>query len=202
MKLIAHRGLYNKKSEQNTYKAFIDAIKSQEYSGFECDIRKTLDHKYIVNHDAYIKDDLIKKTNYKDLKLYNHTSLIEVLKLNTNKIKLIEIKDLDIDFGYLNKLFNKYSDNLYVMSFHNSVINKLSLLNHNYKLGILNYVLNSESSYNYDFICLLDNLCNDSKIEAFLKNNIEVFIYGILSNKFNHGNKVYYIVDDIKLKEI
>ena len=55
MKLIAHRGLHDKDNE-NTIKSFINAINSNKYVGFECDVRKTLDDKYIVNHNAYIKD--------------------------------------------------------------------------------------------------------------------------------------------------
>ena len=55
MNLIAHRGLYNNKSEQNTMKAFINAINDSDYVGFECEwdnhyakyYKKLLDNKEV-----------------------------------------------------------------------------------------------------------------------------------------------------------
>ena len=93
MNLIAHRGLYNNKSEQNTMKSFINSINNPNYVGFECDIRQTKDKKFIINHDAFINDKLIFNTNYNELKMYNIAKLSDILKLNTNKIILIEVKD-------------------------------------------------------------------------------------------------------------
>lgn len=200
MKLISHRGLWYNKKEQNTINSFINAINSEKYVGFECDIRESKDKKYIINHNAFIKDSLIKKTNLEDLKSYNNPTLFDVLNLKTDKIKLIEIKDININIEKLNEILNKYSnDKIYVMSFHNSVIEKLYKKKHNYKLGILNYILNSDDKYKYDFVCLLDNLTSLEKINKFLNNNIEVFIYGIFAKKMNYENKVYYIIDDNQL---
>lgn len=197
MNLIAHRGLYNNKSEQNTMKAFINAINDSDYVGFECDIRQTKDKNFIINHDAFINDKLIFNTNYNELKMYNIAKLSDILKLNTNKIILLEVKDKLLDFKKLNNLLNKYSSkNIYVMSFHDKVIRNLDNLNHKYKLGLLNYVLNNKKEYHYNFICLLDKLTSKNQIDEYLRNAKKVFIYGIINDKkLNHGKECYYIVD-------
>ena len=197
MNLIAHRGLYNNKSEQNTMKAFINSINDPNYVGFECDIRQTKDKKFIINHDAFINDKLIFNTNYNELKMYNIAKLSDILKLNTNKIILIEVKDKLLNYKKLNNLLNKYSSkNIYVMSFHDKVIRNLDALNHKYKLGLLNYVLNNKKEYPYNFICLLDKLTSKNQIDEYLRNAKKVFIYGIINDKkLNHGKECYYIVD-------
>ena len=87
------------------------------------------------------------------------------------------------------------------MSFHNEVINKLNKFKRNYKLGILNYVLNTEEKYPYDFICLLNDLTTNTLINNYHKLNIEVFIYGIIKeNKFKF-DKVSYLVDGIPINK-
>ena len=68
-------------------------------------------------------------------------------------------------------------------------------LNNKYKYGVLNYVLNSKSDYDLDFICLLDGIANDYIINNFEKKGIEVIIYGTIKIK----KDVKYIVDDYKL---
>ena len=63
--------------------------------------------------------------------------------------------------------------------------------------GVLNYVLNSEESYeDYDFIGLLSGVMTPD-LETFFQNKkIEIFIYGI-TNKKTIGKypEAYYIVD-------
>ena len=81
------------------------------------------------------------------------------------------------------------------MSFHNNVILELRDLNSNYKYGVLNYILNSKSDYDLDFICLLDGITTDKLIKNFTKRGIEVIIYGTIKLK----KDVKYIVDDYKL---
>lgn len=197
MKLIAHRGIHSSKEEQNTVKSFIKAIKDERTSGFECDIRQSKDNVFLICHNPFINNKIIKYTNYKDLKKYKLPLLKNVLKLKTSKIKLLEIKDINLNINLLNKTLNKYNkNNIYVMSFINHNINKLDSLNHNYKLGLLNYKLNNKKLYNYDFICLLNDFVNDEEINTYKRKNIEVFIYGIRNNKINKKYKdVKYILD-------
>lgn len=83
------------------------------------------------------------------------------------------------------------------MSFHNNVILELRDLNSNYKYGVLNYILNSKSDYDLDFICLLDGITTDKLIKNFTKRGIEVIIYGTIKLK----KDVKYIIDDNKLQK-
>lgn len=203
MKFIAHRGLRTDIYKENTMEAFCNAIKNSKVAGFEFDIRKTLDNKFVVNHNAFIKKDLIKLRTYNYLKKhYNIPLLTDVLDLNTNKIMLVEIKDKNISFNKLNKIFKMYQNkNIYVMSFHNKVMEKLKKKNVPVKLGILNYVLNSEADYDYDFICLLNNLTTKDLILEYEKRGIEVILYGVLNEEkdlwYKNGT---YIVDSVPKK--
>ncbi len=200
MKYIAHRGLRDNKYEENTIEAFQNAIENPNVSGFEFDIRVTKDHYFVVHHNAFIKGDLIKNKTYRYLKKeYNLPLLSDVLKLETDKIMLIEIKDTHLPFKKLNRLLKKYSyRNLYVMSFHNSVIYKLCEYRCTAKLGILNYILNSEADYNLDFIGLINDLSNRKLIDNYKKREVEVFLYGVLNEEEDlRYEDVYYIVDGI-----
>ena len=121
--------------------------------------------------------------------------LEDLLKIKTDKILLLEIKEREIDKNKLLKLLNKYKRNYYIMSFNNNIIFEIRKLNNKYKYGVLNYVLNSKSDYDLDFICLLDGIANDYIINNFEKKGIEVIIYGTIKIK----KDVKCIVDDYKL---
>lgn len=203
LKLIAHRGLRSKTIKENTMEAFKNAIQNDKINGFEFDIRCTLDNQFVINHNAFIKTKLIRLHTYKYLKKrYNLPLLQEVLDLDTDKIMLVEIKNRYLPYHKLLKIFKKYQNkNIYVMSFHNKVIEKLKKKNCTAKLGILNYILNSESDYDLDFICLLNNLTTPHLIKEYEKRNVEVFLYGIL----NEDNDLWYengtyIVDEVTKK--
>lgn len=193
MQLIAHRGIWNKKVKDNSYEALKNGLLSNEYIGIECDIRTTLDKKFIIYHNTLYKGNLVRNTNYKDMK--DILLLEDLLKIKTDKILLLEIKEREIDKNKLLKLLNKYKRNYYIMSFNNNIIFEIRKLNNKYKYGVLNYVLNSKSDYDLDFICLLDGITNDYIINNFEKKGIEVIIYGTIKIK----KDVKYIVDDYKL---
>ena len=138
---IAHRGVVNKVQKENTIPAFLNAINNDKYCGFELDVYTTKDKEFVVHHNPVIKGKFIWKYTYKELKEKGVIKLEEVLKLKTDKIILIEIKDINIDIHKFSKLLNKYPDkNIYVMSFFNSVISKFH--NPSFKVGVLNYILN------------------------------------------------------------
>ena len=193
MNLIAHRGIWNKYVKDNSYKALLDALNNDKYIGIECDIRTTLDKKFIVYHNILYKGNLVKKTYYKEMK--DILLLEDLLKINTNKLLLLEIKENDIDKKRLLRLLNKYKRNYYIMSFNTKVIKDLKNMDNKYKYGILNYILNSEADYNLDFICLLDGIATNNIINNFEKRGIEVIIYGTIKVNKN----VKYIVDDAKM---
>ena len=121
-KLIAHRGSH-KFAKENSLFSFFNAI-NENYYGFECDVRETKDKKFYIYHDMLYDGKLFKSFNSNEIIC---DTLESVLKLNTNKIILLEIKDPFIDIDNLVKTLNKYSDkNIYVMSFYNTVIDKLN----------------------------------------------------------------------------
>lgn len=193
-KYIAHRGIYNKNVSDNSYKALYDGLLSYKYIGIETDVRVTKDNVFILYHDVLYKGKLVKNVFYKDMD--NVSKLEDILKINTDKIILLEIKDFDIDVKKFIKLINKYNKNIMIMSFDVNVIKKIKKITNKYKLGVLNYVLNSDSYYNFDFICLLDIIATDYVIESFKKRNIDVLIYGVIDDNRN----LTYIIDDYKLK--
>ena len=193
-KYIAHRGKKKKNVSDNSYKALYDGLLSYKYIGIETDVRVTKDNVFILYHDVLYKGKLVKNVFYKDM--VNVTKLEDILKINTDKIILLEIKDFDIDVKKFIKLINKYNKNIMIMSFDVNVIKKIKKITSKYKLGVLNYVLNSDSDYNFDFICLLDIIATDYVIESFKKRNIDILIYGVV----NDNRNLTYIIDDYKLK--
>lgn len=193
MNLIAHRGIWNKTIKDNSYEALLNGLNSEKYIGIECDIRTTLDKKFIVYHNILYKGNLVKSTYFKDMK--DILLLEDLLKINTDKLLLLEIKENDIDKKRLLRLLNKYQRKYYIMSFDTKVIESLRDLDNKYKYGVLNYILNSDADYNLDFICLLDGVATNNIINNFEKRGIEVIIYGTIKVNKN----VKYIVDDIKM---
>ena len=192
-KLICHRGIHNKKIKENSFEGIHKALDSNEYVGVEFDIRTTLDNEFILFHNAMYNNKLISNTNYKELPKYV-PKLEDILKIDSDKIFLIEIKNIGDNYEYLYKLLEKYSKkNIYVMSFSNKIIDKMNIINRHYKIGILNYVLNtSDDIKNLDFVGILNSLINDNVINNLKK--LEIFSYGLFENK--KYKNIYYIVDN------
>lgn len=190
-KLIKHRGLHDENIKENTYEAIKNALEDPQYCGVEFDVRETLDKEFIIFHNPLVNGKLISNTLYNDLPKYI-PKLKDILKINSSKIFLIELKNIKHIDNLVN-LLNKYAQKkLYVMSFSHNLINKVNKPNRKYKIGILNYVLNTNIDIqNYDFIGILNSLLNDSVIKT-LKNK-EIFSYGLLEKKKYF--EVYYIVD-------
>ena len=65
--LIAHRGLVKKGIIENTIPAFLGAIDSDKYVGFELDIYTSKDKEFIVHHDPLLDSKLIWNYEYKEL---------------------------------------------------------------------------------------------------------------------------------------
>ena len=91
---IAHRGKVSASSKENTLESFKKAIDDNKYQGFELDVRTTKDKELIVFHDFFNNANLINKTMKNDLDK-DICLLEDVLKLDTDKIILIEIKEKD-----------------------------------------------------------------------------------------------------------
>ena len=138
--LIAHRGKVNNFIKENTLDAFKEAINDPKYVGFELDVRETKDHEFICAHDFLSHNKIIKNTNLDELVTLGFTSLKDVLKLETDKIILVEIKDFNINISKLSTLLNKAKRSIYVMSFNNKVMHQIKPYAKNFKCGILNYI--------------------------------------------------------------
>lgn len=195
---IAHRGLVTSGIKENSMQAFKAAIKSDKYSGFELDIRESKDKEFVVYHDIFYKGKLVKNVLYKEMRKNGIPKLEDVLKLNTDKIIMIELKDASMDLQALAKLLNKYkTKKLYIMSFSNKVLKKLQLYIKNIKIGSLNYVLNSENDYgDYNFICIINSVLTKELIKYFWTKNVLVFAYGIKSSETIRYSDIYYIIDE------
>ncbi len=214
MKLIAHRGFYNKEIQENTLLSFKNAYKCDEFVGFEFDIRETKDKKFVVCHDATIDRvsngfGLIEKYTLKELQKFNFgtkknpckiTTLEEVLNTFPNKIKLIEIKKIQSYKKFVN-ILNKYN-NIWVCSFSNKTMNEVCKYKRNFKIGILNNIINSSSTYNqYDFVALYYRIATEALINYFNGRNINVLLFGIgnILNKKNISDffikKCYLVIN-------
>lgn len=190
-KLISHRGIHNKNIIENSYESIKKALESNDYLGVEFDVRVTKDHEFILFHDSIYNNKLIKNISYKDLPKYV-PRLIDVLKINSNKIFLIEVKNINNLYKEFINILNRFKNkNIYVMSFSNNVINKLDVDNRKYKIGILNYVLNTNKNNNLNFVCILSSLLNDTILNTL--SSKEIFSYGLNIKK--EYKQVYYIVD-------
>ena len=210
MQLIAHRGLKNEFIKENTLEAFMNAIKNK-YAGIELDLRLTKDNKIVVIHDSLINrtsngTGKVKNYTYKELLKYNFGTenckafipkLETVIKKISNTIIFIELKE-EINKKDLENILKKNKTNTYyIFSYNKKYIEKLYGIN--YKLGLINYVYNSNSKLeNIDFILILDSLVNKDIINYLNAKNIELVMYNIFSkNKFNNKeyiNKFKYII--------
>ena len=194
MEFIAHRGIWDNLCKANSLEALKRGLESNKYIGIETDVRVTSDGILILYHDALYKGKLVKNITYKEIKK-DACKLEDLLKIKSNKVILLEIKDFDMDVKKFIKVIGKYNRNIYIMSFDNRVIERIKNITGKYKLGVLNYILNSDSNYDYDFICLLDVISGKLIIDSFKKRNIEVIIYGVIEAK----DDLTYIIDDYKL---
>ena len=193
LKLIKHRGISTNNIKENTFEGIKLALNDSKYIGVEFDIRETLDNEIILFHNPIYNNKLISKTYYRELPKYV-PRLEDILNIDSDKIFLIEIKNIEHNFDKFIKLLNKYNNKkIYVMSFYINNIKKIDIPNRKYKIGILNYVLNSSDFIKkLDFIGILNNLINE-KIINNLKDK-QIFSYGVVGKK--KYSDIYYIVDE------
>lgn len=89
------------------------------------------------------------------------------------------------------------------MSFSNRVIKNLSTYYRNFKVGTLNYIMNSENDYSYnDFICLLYLSVTDNLIKYFKDKKIEILLYGIPHHVKIKDYGLKLIIDNDHLNKI
>ncbi len=190
-KLIKHRGISNDTIKENTYDAIKMALDDKRYVGVEFDVRETRDGEFIIYHDPMYNGKLISEYLYNELPKFM-PKLKMILQIKSNKMFLVELKNIK-HIEKLITLLKKYNNKkIYVMSFSNSLIDKINISDRNYKIGVLNYVLNTnKDTKKLDFVCILNSLLNDDIIKIL--KDLEIFSYGIFEN-MKYDN-IYYITD-------
>lgn len=190
---IAHRGLYGDNIKENTIKAFDNAF-NNGYEGIEFDVRLTKDKIPVILHDSFLSrvfgvKGLLKNYTYQEL-LDNKIEIPkfeDVISRYNNKVMIIELKEkIDIT-KYIKDKRNLY----YISSFNYDYISCLNKSGY-YKLGVINYILNSGIDYSkIDFIMVLDSIYNK---KLFKLKDIEIIIYGVIGNINSYNKELKYIV--------
>ena len=190
---IAHRGLYGDNIKENTIKAFDNAF-NNGYEGIEFDVRLTKDKIPVILHDSFLSRvfgvrGLLRNYTYQEL-LDNKIEIPkfeDVISRYNNKVMIIELKEkIDIT-KYIKDKRNLY----YISSFNYDYISYLNKSGY-YKLGVINYILNSGIDYSkIDFIMVLDSIYNK---KIFKLKDIEIIIYGVIGNINSYNKELKYIV--------
>ena len=190
---IAHRGLFDDNIKENTIEAFDNAF-NNGYEGIEFDVRLTKDKIPVILHDSFLSrvfgvKGLLKNYTYQEL-LDNKIEIPkfeDVISRYNNKVMIIELKEkIDIT-KYIKDKRNLY----YISSFNYDYISYLNKCVY-YKLGVINYILNSGIDYSkIDFIMVLDSIYNK---KLFKLKDIEIIIYGVIGNINSYNKELKYIV--------
>lgn len=190
---IAHRGLFDDNIKENTIEAFDNAF-NNGYEGIEFDVRLTKDKIPVILHDSFLSrvfgvKGLLKNYTYQEL-LDNKIEIPkfeDVISRYNNKVMIIELKEkIDIT-KYIKDKRNLY----YISSFNYDYISYLNKSVY-YKLGVINYILNSGIDYSkIDFIMVLDSIYNK---KLFKLKDIEIIIYGVIDNINSYNKELKYIV--------
>lgn len=195
MLIIAHRG-NDGINKENSKEAIINSLAKYYIDGVEFDIRLTKDKEFILNHDPFYNNLLIKNTSSKALKKQGLNTLEEVLNIVDNKkILLIEVKEdsrkIKAVAQRLNKALKRYDLNIYICSFNYDFI-KYFKENYGYKCGLIiskhinqNHIIN-----NFDFNSI-SYKCKEENMKE------ETFIWTVNNPKYIRNNNV--ITDKPKL---
>ena len=145
-------------------------------------------------HDSFLSrvfgvKGLLKNYTYQEL-LDNKIEIPkfeDVISRYNNKVMIIELKEkIDIT-KYIKDKRNLY----YISSFNYDYICYLNKSVY-YKLGVINYILNSGIDYSkIDFIMVLDSIYNK---KLFKLKDIEIIIYGVIGNINSYNKELKYIV--------
>ena len=202
--LIAHRGLHDSNTIENTLNAFIKAIDKRYI--IELDIHMLNDKTIVVYHDFNLKrltgvNKIIETISYNELsKLkiksrYQIPTLNQVLNIVNGKVPLlIEVKDMGssrIIEEELIKILDNYSGNFAIQSTNPKVIDWFYKHKKNYIVGLiilndLNYKIFKKYTKKLDFISVYKKqLPFKSKkmiIGWTIKNKDEYFKYKLVSD--------------------
>lgn len=190
---IAHRGLFDDNIKENTIEAFDNAF-NNGYDGIEFDVRLTKDKIPVILHDSFLSrvfgvKGLLRNYTYQEL-LDNKIEipkLEDVISRYNNKVMIIELKEKVDITKYIKDKRNLY----YISSFNYDYISYLNKSSY-YKLGVINYILNSGIDYSkIDFIMVLDSIYSK---KLFKLKDIEIIIYGVIGNINSYNKELKYII--------
>ncbi|MBE6151703.1 MAG: hypothetical protein E7165_00095 [Firmicutes bacterium] len=209
MFLIAHRANDNHDFSENSQNAIVDCLNKDYINGIEIDVRITKDRELVLIHDPIIDfisngHGIVKYMMLNELRKYQYgkskeplVTLEEVLKKYTDKILLIELKEIGNDYILLAtelvKLLNKYPDiDVYICSFNFRLLNYLK---NNYpyiKCGlIIGYGLNKLNINNtFDFLVVSSNNLH------LLNKKDSIFVFGLKKEDLNKITKDIYLITD------
>ena len=204
MKIIAHRGYFDKDIKENTYRALCRGINSKDLEGIEFDIHLTKDKKLVIIHDYFINrtsngQGMVEKMTLEELRKYNYGSkkniqtiatLDKILDIKTKKMLLIEIKcyrNAKIMAKIIKEYLPKDRNNIYFISFNERALNYLK---NNYKVGYISIKKMKTKG----------NIIVANKLFYKKYNGIKkLFLYTIKSKQeLNYGD-IYYICDNVSL---
>lgn len=217
MFLIAHRANNDHSFSENSKKAITNVLNMDYIAGIEIDVRITKDNRLVLIHDPIIDfisngHGIVKYMTLSDLQKYKFgkskeqvTLLDDVLKVNAEKMLLIELKESGNDYVRLVdeaiKLINKYSNiPIYVCSFNFNLLMYLKDNYKNVKCGlIIGFGLNKLRSINpFDFLVL-----SGSNLQLLRQKQYN-FVFGIKTKEVkNLPENIYLITDEsYKLSKI
>ena len=213
MFLIAHRANNNHEFSENSKNAIINVLSKDYIDGIEIDVRITKDKRLVLIHDPIIDfvsngHGIVKYMTLNNLQQYRYgkseekiTLLEDVLKLNIQKILLIELKESGNDYIRLVdttiKLINEYPGiNIYICSFNFKLLMYLKNNYKNVKCGlIIGFGLNKlKAINNFDFLVL-----SGSNL-GFLNTKQNNFVFGVKQSEVLKLPKNIYLITDTSYK--
>lgn len=209
---IAHRG-FSALYPENTMLSFIKAKEEGFCDGIELDVQLTKDNVPVIIHDEKVNrttntTGFVKDFTYKEIRLLNAgqnekiPSLEEYLEFakSNNIYTNLELKNSEIPYEGLEEITLNLVDKLkltkdiIVSSFNHESMNKIKIINHEIKTGLL-YDCIIFNPVNYCKMCGADAmhpnyislLLSKKSISNMINNNIEVNSYTI--NRASHMKK-------------
>ena len=170
--LIAHRGIHNSTTIENTLKSFLNAVEKKYI--IELDVHMLKDKTIIVYHDFNLKrligiNRIIETLSYEELSKYKIKNkyyvptLKQVLNIVSGKVPiLIEIKDLNNNSAFereLASILDNYNGDYAIQSVNPYVIDWFCKNRKNYVVGLIvlnkvNYKLLKKYIKKVDFIAI------------------------------------------------
>lgn len=212
--LIAHRGVHNSKTIENTLASFIKSM-DKNYI-IELDIHILKDNTIVVYHDYNLfrlcnVNKIIETLSYEQLSKikiknkYQIPTLEQVMHIVNGKVPiLIEVKDLDNNEHFekeLVKILDNYNGDFAIQSLNPFVLNWFYKNRKNYVIGLIilnefNYKLFKQSIKKIDFISI------NKKYLPFKHNIKDKLLIGWTIDTISDFNKYNAICDNLICEKI